>query len=161
MNEPESPIMAKILIRFNFETEIYVRYRSEEIAPYNRFIIYTKCNGQPSYNPDIKMKWNTKNSRNMNYLMNGKCARENEHNCINPTCIRCRARNLWVLLSMWSSVGWRSGKRKHGFAAFSSLSSPSTAWLGQCLPAHHTTQVTGNTQANISAIFQSILYCCR
>ena len=33
MNEPESPIMAKILIRFNFETEIYVRYRSEEIAP--------------------------------------------------------------------------------------------------------------------------------
>ena len=34
MNEPESPIMAKILIRFNFETEIYVRYRSEEIAPW-------------------------------------------------------------------------------------------------------------------------------
>ena len=33
MKEPESPIMAKILIRFNFETEIYVRYRSEEIAP--------------------------------------------------------------------------------------------------------------------------------
>ena len=33
MNEPESPTMAKILIRFNFETEIYVRYRSEEIAP--------------------------------------------------------------------------------------------------------------------------------